>query len=204
MKAYEGPELPKSEIAVLDTFHRHGVVLGFYRLILPVPYWKHVTHVYEIDGKPTTGHWVHVLPGEHTARVSYERYPYVTLCVDREGCISNYETRDLSIDFTAKAGHEYHIPAERRGERNWIWVEDEKSGKVVAGEKPPGDNYSGKVVAGQPPMTADKLQPYASKGDAKAQYQLANIHLHEGRLLKGWSLMCTAANQGHTILADIE
>ena len=49
------------------------------------------------------------------------------------------ETRDLSINFVAEAGHEYRIPAERRGERNWIWVEDVKSGKVVAGEMPPGN-----------------------------------------------------------------
>ena len=51
-------------------------------------------------------------------------------------CFEDYQTRDLSIDFTAEAGHEYRIPAERRGERNWIWVEDVTSGKVVAGEMP--------------------------------------------------------------------
>ena len=62
-------------------------------------------------------------------------------------CMANYETRDLSIDFTAEAGHEYRIPAERRDERNWIWVEDITTGKVVAGEKPPDDKGKGKDPA---------------------------------------------------------
>ncbi len=65
-------------------------------------------------------------------------------------CIANYETRNLSIDFTVEAGHEYRIPAERMDERNWIWVEDVKSGKVVAGEKPPDDKGEGKDSATPP------------------------------------------------------
>jgi len=35
-------------------------------------------------------------------------------------------------------------------ERNWIWVEDVKSGKVVAGEKPPDDKGEGKDSATPP------------------------------------------------------
>ncbi len=62
------------------------------------------------------------------------------------------EPSDLSIDFTVEAGHEYHIPVERRDERNWIWVEDVTSGKVVAGEKPPDDKGKGKDPATRPEL----------------------------------------------------
>ena len=140
-KAYEGPELPRTEIAVLDGLHKHGRVLGFL-LIVPVPEYKHVTSIIEIDGKIRRGGRIHILPGKHTARVHYRRRSYLTLC-GYGACFSNYETRDLSIDFVAEAGHEYRIPAERRGESNWIWVEDVKSGKVVAGEKPSEEKGEG-------------------------------------------------------------
>ncbi len=152
MKAYEGPELPRSEIAVLDVGHRHGGVLGLIYGIVPVPAYRHRTYIYEIDGKKKgLRREIHILPGQHTARVHYWRNPDVTFCVGgyagSDGCIANYETRDLSIDFTAEAGHEYRIPAERRDERNWIWVEDITTGKVVAGEKPPDDKGKGKDPA---------------------------------------------------------
>jgi len=45
-------------------------------------------------------------------------------------------------------------PAERRRERNWIWVEDVTSGKVVTGEKPPDDKAEEKGPAIPPPGTA--------------------------------------------------
>ncbi len=161
MKAYEGPELPRSEIAVLHGVDSHGVVLGIF-MYLPVPEDRHRTSIYEIDGKSVPAHAqfdtdfrnapegqperIHILPGQHTARVSYERRPNVTLC-GFPSCIRNYYTRDLSIDFAVEAGHEYRIPVERRDERNWIWVEDITSGKVVAGEKPPDDKSEGKNPA---------------------------------------------------------
>ncbi len=138
MKAYEGPELPKSEIAVLHSVDPHGE--SFVITPVPIPFGsKHITFIDELDGKdlPTPlSDRIHILPGQHSARVSYIRYPDVTFCFGLGPCFANYQTRDLSIDFTAEAGHEYRIPAERRGERNWIWVEDVTSGKVVAGEKP--------------------------------------------------------------------
>ncbi len=132
MKAYEGPELPRSEIAVIERRYGHGGVLQLMGFFLPIPRDRHRTVIVKIDGKRPGGTEFHILPGQHTAKVRYWRYPDVYLWG-----IPNYRTRDLSIDFTAEAGHEYRIPAERRGERNWIWVEDITSGKVVAGEKPP-------------------------------------------------------------------
>ncbi|MEE8083668.1 MAG: hypothetical protein V3T46_00445 [Alphaproteobacteria bacterium] len=135
-KAYEGPDLPRSEIAVL-LGHEHGDV------VIPLLGHKHRTSVIEIDGKKRSAarHEIHILPGQHTARVHYFRYPDVKSFWGPIGGTPNYETRDLSITFMAKAGHENRIPAERRGERNWVWVEDitesKTNGKVVAGEKPP-------------------------------------------------------------------
>ena len=136
MRAYEGPELPKSEIAVLDGIHFHGGAIGLFGggfpIIIPMPVYKHRTYIIKVDEfDRELNRWVHILPGQHTATVHYWRTPDVSLFG-----FSNYETRDLSIDFVAEAGHEYRIPAERRGERNWIWVEDLTSGKLVAGEKP--------------------------------------------------------------------
>ena len=150
MKAYEGPELPKSEIAVLHRMDRHGEALGLF-FIVPIPGVKHITEVAEIDGKNVKlAARFHILPGNHTVSVSYMRYPDVTFCLGLGPCFGIYQTRDLSIDFTAEAGHEYRIPAERRGERNWIWVEDVTSGKVVAGEKPPDEKGKGKDLSAPP------------------------------------------------------
>ena len=150
MKAYEGPELPKSEIAVLREVHQHGVVLKI-PLSIPMLRPKHVTTIIEIDGKsvsgtPVEGATIHILPGQHSARVHYFRSPGVSLFA-----FPNYETRDLSIGFKAKAGHQYRIPAERRGERNWIWAVDVKSGKVVAGEMPPDDKKAKGMDPAAPP-----------------------------------------------------
>ncbi len=156
MKAYEGPELPKSEIAVLHHTDRHGEV-WLLNYIVPIPGSKHISFIDEIDGKGVDlSERIHILPGQHSARVTYQRNPDVAFCVTAPPiflsgpCFGIYQTRDLSIDFTAEAGHEYRIPAERRGERNWIWVEDVTSGKVVAGEKPPDEKGKGKDLSAPP------------------------------------------------------
>ena len=144
MKAYEGPELPRSELAVIDRWHSHGSILAFFG-ILPVWHPRHQTRVYEIDGTDGPGYRYHVRPGEHSVTVGYTEYTNPALCSGL-GCTRSYST-SLSISFTAEAGHEYRIPAERRDERNWIWVEDITTGKVVAGEKPPNDKGEGKPPA---------------------------------------------------------
>ena len=65
------------------------------------------------------------------------------------GCFFTYEA-SLTVDSATEAGHEYSIQAERRGERDWIWVEDITSGKVVGGEKPPDDKGEGKDLSAPP------------------------------------------------------
>ena len=67
MKAYEGPELPRSEIAVLDGMHWHGGVLALLTIV-PVPQSKHEAVIVAIDGKQRSlGGEIHILPGQHTA-----------------------------------------------------------------------------------------------------------------------------------------
>jgi hypothetical protein len=138
-KAYEGPERPRSEVAELNVVHEYGYVFGIWGVI-PFPTYKHVTRVIQIDGKRISGDVWHILPGQHTVRVWYIRRSEPTVCgtYSATPCEVDYKTRDLSIVFIAKAGHEYRIPAERRGAYNWLWVEDLTSGKVVAGREPPG------------------------------------------------------------------
>ena len=134
-KAYEGPELPKSEIAVLQASDKHGFALAIAG-ILPVPSPKHLSTVVEVDGKKSSlfAKKIHVLPGLHSLRALYTGRHIVNFC-GYLGCVAEYSTH-LSIDFVAVAGHEYRIPVERRDERDWIWVVDITTGKVVAGEKP--------------------------------------------------------------------
>ena len=146
IKAYEGPELTKSEISVIDGHYSHGWMVAMIG-ILPIPMtFRHETRVFEIDGRSGGGGWpYHVLPGQHTAKVRYTDNHPVNLC-GQFGCIFGYKA-SLTINFATEAGHEYRIPAERRDERDWIWVEDITSGKVVAGEKPPDDEGEGKPPA---------------------------------------------------------
>ena len=150
IKAYEGPELTKSEISVIDSRHSHGWMVAFMG-VLPIPLSiRHSTIVLIVDGHKGRGVYpYHVLPGQHTAKVRYTGTAPVDLCgafAGIGGCIFQYEA-SLTINFTTEAGHEYRIPAERRDERDWIWVEDITSGKVVAGEKPPDDKGEGKPPA---------------------------------------------------------
>lgn len=129
-KAYEGPELAKSEISVII---RSNSTRTF-----PLPALGHETYVLGVDGKTGPGLVYHVRPGQHTAEVLYRTHALL---------FSIYRAI-LTINFTTEAGHEYYIPARRRHGRDWIWVEDFTTGKVVAGEKPRDDEG-----AGRPPAT---------------------------------------------------
>ena len=140
VKAYDGPQLEKSEIAVLHRLHRHGSSLALFGLI-PLPHEKHSAKIIKVDGTTLgTGREIHVRPGLHAVEINYIKFGIVTLCGAiahiPTGCTHIYDNQ-LSIKFTAEAGHEYSVPAERRNEQDWIWVEDITTGKVVAGAKPP-------------------------------------------------------------------
>ena len=131
---------PPTNIAVIEGHTYHGfslVLLG----IIPIPVsLRHETWVTEIDGKSSLlpKYSIHVRPGPHSVRVSYQENSGIRLAgVAGSVGFHEYRAKDLAIDFMAVAGHEYRIPAQRWGERNWVWVEDTTTGKMVAGEKPP-------------------------------------------------------------------
>ena len=135
-KAYEGPELTKSEVSVIHVTYRHGVFIGIFGMF-PIPGPRHNTTVTKLDdyGTPWLGGEFRVRPGQHSATVVYIGRSPVDLCSGL-GCVFQHWAK-LVIDFTTEAGHEYRIPAERRDGRDWIWVEDITIGKAIAGEKPP-------------------------------------------------------------------
>ena len=113
-----------------------------------MPTAKHHTIVMKVDETAVSGVFkqIAVAPGRHSVSIAYtQRSP---IC-GYGGCIITHSS-ESSITFMAEAGHKYRIPAERMDERNWIWVEDVKSGKVVAGEKPPDDKGEGKDSATPP------------------------------------------------------
>ncbi len=137
MKAYDGPEKPESEVAVVLRYERHDYypfsVWGI--LPVPVPTAKHHTIVMKVDETAVSGviEQIVVAPGRHSVSIAYSQE--IPIC-GYGGCIITHSS-ESSITFMAEAGHKYRIPAEQRDERTWIWVEDIKTGTVVAGEKPP-------------------------------------------------------------------
>ena len=83
-KLYEGPELTKSEISVIDMHHSHGWTVAFIG-VLPIPLsFRHGTTVLEVDGRSGGGGGpYHVLPGQHTAKVNYTDHRPVTRLRER-------------------------------------------------------------------------------------------------------------------------
>lgn len=115
MKAYEGPELPQSQVAILK-----GTELFAY----------HVKPMF-IDGKPTylMKNKVAVLPGRHVVTVDYFWQTGL-----------GGATATGSVVFAAEAGHEYQIKAKFKsglgGGKVQFWVEDIATGEVVGGQRP--------------------------------------------------------------------
>ena len=130
-----------SEIAVLHRLHQHGVAVALLGAVFPVRNPKHSATIIKVDGTPAHSIGRHpvretyVGPGLHSIEISYKKNSTVAFGSYFFRRLSNYNTR-LTIEFTAEAGHQYHVPAERRNEQDWIWVEDITTGKVVAGAKP--------------------------------------------------------------------
>lgn len=116
MKVYEGPNLPKAEIAVLK-------VKAPYREGLLVRLW-----VTNFDGRITKANqWTfEFLPGRHNLSFSLGG-----------GCSS---FAPGYIEFDAKVGHTYELRATNVMGRVWSWIVDNNTGEIVAGQKP----HSGK------------------------------------------------------------
>ena len=114
-QAYEGETLPKSQIAILRE------TKNFYLIY----FCK--TDLRTIDEKDVN--WaglVEMLPGPHKVSFRLEYVSYGT------------EYRRGSFEFQAKAGHVYKLDVAKCTSIPPLqaWIEDETTGKVVAGTKP--------------------------------------------------------------------
>ena len=112
MQAYSGPQLPKEQVAVVKSN------------ILKHPFTTIV--IAAVDGKSRSGARtnVEVLPGRHTLDLLVNvTVWYVTV---------NYPA---SISFEAEAGKVYFVDAKIVNGQPLVWVVDEQTNEVVAGEK---------------------------------------------------------------------
>jgi len=125
MKTYSGPELPRDKIAVVkeDSDFLKGLV-------------SYVTRAYpdiqKVDGMKR-GHfdgYFAVKPGEHTLAVIPIKEVTMGYFVRR----TSYPLKVLS--FEAEAGHTYVVHVRMRDGRPMMWIDDEKTQEVVAGQKP--------------------------------------------------------------------
>jgi len=90
-----------------------------------------------VDGKDVSDgpcHDLEILPGKHHISGVYRKE--LPLC-GSVGCIVAHRAI-LSLTFSAEAGHEYRVLADDGSEGiDYIWVEDEVTGEIVAGGRPP-------------------------------------------------------------------
>lgn len=138
------PGLDESKIATIHRVSKYtkgkGIALF---LVIPIPHkLKHETWVYEVDGRTFKFYLPdpdEILVGEgfHTVTLGYERDLNIQTCA----CDISFK-HDISINFFAEGKHEYrffaYIADTDQKTPEWVWVEDETTGKVVAGNKPPG------------------------------------------------------------------
>ena len=119
-KAYEGPTLPREDIAVITT----KFVEDFYIL------WAVDTKILSIDGKKVDRKSAEVLPGPHD------------LVLGRGSAGGDFYpiTDASSVHFNARAGGLYVALSDWYRSKTWYWIEDEATGELVAGTKPPTSN----------------------------------------------------------------
>ena len=128
-KAYEGPALPKEEVAVITTRFTetyHGTQWDFVRIAA-------------VDGKgcfelfspmggrtPDCGSAAEVLPGRHD--IDLERHT--------QGFVGSQVSTTRRLSFNAEAGRLYMAHTGKGSEQDWFWIEEQATGEVVAGSRP--------------------------------------------------------------------
>lgn len=115
-KVYEGPNLPKAEIAVLKT-----PIFATFSTFPEGP-----PQIVNIDGRgvPASARTFELRPGRHQ----------VSLAAGA-GCSG----QPAYVEFTAKGGHVYQLHTNVEGlleGRVWAWIVDNNSGEIVGGMKP--------------------------------------------------------------------
>lgn len=127
---YQEPNLPEEEVGVVKTDGDEWRGFGFEGV-----------KIVSVDGVLAGGFYpskIAVLPGTHKFQIQYANTE------DPFKFFTKYERR--YIEFDVKKGHEYHIKATPEyiekgfflveiGEV-FLWVEDQKTGEIIAGKKP--------------------------------------------------------------------
>ena len=135
VQMYSGSRLPENKVAVIET-------TGSLRTVIP----KAAAIVIErIDGKKTGMEKtaimspIEVLPGTHSLELKLSR----SISTSDTGGTASSAYKEYAInktlDLTVQPGHKYRIYGMLDTEQTFpwfVWIEDVKDGKVVAGAKP--------------------------------------------------------------------
>lgn len=118
MQSYEGPKLAPENVALIK---------GSFGMI-------NLASILEVDGKVRgfTQESAEVLPGEHTIRVQVTH---------GSGVFGPQYSGNKKLSFRASAGHTYKVDGtikkvDRFDRAIFVWIVDEKTNEVVAGERP--------------------------------------------------------------------
>lgn len=138
-QVYSGPELPKSDVAMIA-----GELQG----TKPWPEFREWVVIRRVDGTEidrVLGEWVtkvQVLPGQRTLEVNTDYDGYGTLMQVTAELFRSILNQTLTLD--AQAGHEYRIRFRRTTDRTVLppttgivyWIEDAGTGEVISGAPP--------------------------------------------------------------------
>ena len=124
-QTYEGPEQPRKDVAIvrpMNAFDHLGRESLFRGLLGPT---MNVV-IFAVDGKKMPGGdtQVSVLPGRH--RITVAIVSCTTLC---------HTAPKVNLSLEAKAGRTYIVLGLYRDDVPGYWIEDDKSGEVVVGQK---------------------------------------------------------------------
>lgn len=118
MQAYEGPELPSENTALIKS-----------NFINPFNY----SVIREIDGKELGHNQINVvvMPGMHTLKINVSTFSgYVAIAH-----YAHYSQGSKTITINARAGHVYLAHGVIKKGFTYVWVTDKNTGHIVAGEK---------------------------------------------------------------------
>ena len=118
MRAYEGPELPGEETALIRSSH-----------INPFNY----AVIKEVDRKELPANKVNVIviPGLHSLRVDVSTFVEFVPVTG----YTRYSMGSRIIVINAQAGHVYLVHGIVKGGIAFAWITDKETGQVVAGRK---------------------------------------------------------------------
>ena len=165
-----------------------------------------------VDGKYSRK--ARLRPGTHTIR--YGGWFSVSILYGRTGV-----SYDKSATIEMKPGHVYAVKRERiRGRYNFadfLWIEDQTTGALVAGLPPPGSHREETarrrteiVALDEAAKHFETLVKAAACGDATAQYDLAHYYLAglepagQPDILQAYLWYSVAASNGHADAARVK